>query len=168
MKTDLSRLRELLRDEINTFYDDGGGSPAQVAGRVCEKWPDLIDQLGTSLARQRVTDIARRMMKSWSAAGSAAKEQFVLPGFARHLLADLPAAIWVPDDGDGIYRPLHGPKAASVGEVRAALLALWAQIKADTRKAKALEELVDLCVRIGATDETTVPVALSQYRSAAE
>jgi hypothetical protein len=94
------------------------------------------------------------------------REQLVLPGMVAHVRADLPAAISVPSaddaDDDPIYRPLFGPKCATVGELRAAVAALWKSIADDQRKAEALTQLLDLLINCGAGDGMPVSEALQR------
>ena len=83
------------------------------------------------------------------------------------LAADLPAVIAVPqaDDGDAddpIYRPLYGAKSATVGELRAAVIALQKVIVDDQRKANALTQLLDLLISAGAEDAAPVSAALQE------
>lgn len=82
-------------------------------------------------------------------------------------IGDLPAVIAVPsaddhDDDDPIYRPLFGGKCATVGELRAAVAALWKGIADDQRKAQAPTQLLDLLISAGAGDEVPVSAALQE------
>ena len=145
-KTDFCRLRDCVRDEIASALHDGGGRAREIARSVCAKHRDLIGVLGERLAEDAVTRLVNREIKKWSAVGTAEREQLVLPGMLTHLLTHLPASISVPsaddaDDDDPIYRPLFGPKCATVGELRAAVAALWKSIADDQRKAEALTQL---------------------------
>jgi hypothetical protein len=166
-KTDFCRLRECVRDEIASSLHDGGGRAREIARSVCAKHRDLISMLGDRLAEDAVTRLVNREIKRWSAVGTAAREQLVLPGMLTHLFTDLPASISVPsaedgDDGDPIYRPLFGAKCATVGELRAAVGALWKSIADDQRKAKALTQLLDLLISCGAGDGMPVSEALQR------
>jgi hypothetical protein len=83
------------------------------------------------------------------------------------LRADLPAVIAVPaadggDEDDPIYRPLYGARSATVGELRAAVTALWKGIADDQRKAQALTQLLDLLIRAGASDDVPMSAALQE------
>lgn len=110
-----------------------------------------------------MTRLVNREIKRWSAVGTSTREQLVLPGMLEHLVTDLPAAISVPsEDDDPVYRPLFGPKCATVCELRAAVAALWKSIADDQRKAKALTRVLDLLTSIGAHDDARVSVALEQ------
>jgi len=81
----------------------------------------------------------------------------------------LPAAIAVPsddpddDDGDDdpFYRPLMGPKGATVAELRLALDALWEGIGRDVGKAVVLQDLLELARRAGADDAARVAELLA-------
>ena len=173
-KTDFCRLRDCVRDEIASALHDGGGRAREIARSVCAKHRDLIGVLGERLAEDAVTRLVNREIKKWSAVGTAEREQLVLPGMLTHLLTHLPASISVPsaddaDDDDPIYRPLFGPKCATVGELRAAVAALWKSIADDQRKAEALTQLLDLLISAGAGDDLPVSEALQRTvpRSAA-
>jgi hypothetical protein len=164
-KTDFCRLRDCVRDEIASALHDGGGRARDIARSVCAKYPDLIGVLGERLAEDAVTRLVNREIKRWSAVGTSMREQLVLPGMLAHVRADLPAAISVPsadDDDDPIYRPLFGPKCATVGELRAAVAALWKGIADDQRKAQALTQLLDLLISAGASDGMPVSAALQR------
>ena len=170
--TDFCRLRECVRDEIASSLHDGGGRAREIARSVCVKHRDLISILGERLAEDAVTRLVNREIKRWSAVGTAAREQLVLPGMLTHLFTDLPASISVPsaedgDDGDPIYRPLLGARCATVGELRAAVGALWKSIADDQRKAKALTQLLDLLISFGAGDGMPVSEALQRVHGAA-
>lgn len=138
----------------------------EIARSVCARHRDLIGKLGERLAEDAVTRLVNREIKRWSAVGTSMREQLVLPGMLAHVRADLPAAISVPSaedgDDDPIYRPLFGPKCATVGELRAAVGALWKSIADDQRKAEALTQLLDLLVSGGAGDGMPVSEALQQ------
>jgi hypothetical protein len=121
--------------------------------------------LGERLAEDAITRLVNREIKRWSAVGTSMREQRVLPGMLAHVRADLPAAISVPsaedaDEDDPIYRPLFGQKCATVGELRAAVAALWKGIADDRRKAEALTQLLDLLISTGAGGELPVSEAL--------
>jgi hypothetical protein len=66
------------------------------------------------------------------------------------------------DDDDPIYRPLFGPRCATVCELRAAVAALWKSIADDQRKAKALTRVLDLLTSVGADDDLPASVALER------
>ena len=163
-RTELSRLREAVRDEIAITLRAGGDNARGIARRVCAQHRPLIVALGDRLAEDAVTRLVNGEIKRWSAVGEAAREQLVLPGMLMHLITDLPAAISVPseDDDDPIYRPLFGPRCATVCELRAAVAALWKSIADDQRKAKALTRVLDLLTSVGADDDLPVSVALER------
>ncbi len=159
------RLRDCVRDEIASTLHAGGGRAREIARSVCARHRDLIGMLGERLAEDAVTRLVNREIKRWSAVGTSMREQLVLPGMLAHVRADLPAAISVPsadDDDDPIYRPLFGGKCATVGELRAAVAALWKSIADDQRKAQALTQLLDLLISAGASDGMPVSAALQQ------
>jgi hypothetical protein len=162
------RLRDCVRDEIASTLHEGGGRARDIARSVCARHRDLIGMLGERLAEDAVTRLVNREIKRWSAVGTSMREQLVLPGMLAHVRADLPAAISVPsvDDGDDpIYRPLFGSRCATVGELRAAVAALWKSIADDQCKAKALTQLLDLLISYGAGDGMPVSAALQQANS---
>ncbi|MDG4574450.1 MAG: hypothetical protein P9C36_02600 [Defluviicoccus sp.] len=160
------RLRDCVRDEIASTLHDGGGRARQIARSVCARHPELIGMLGNRLVEDAVTRLVNREIKQWNAVGTSMREQLVLPGMLAHVRADLPAAISVPsaddDDDDPIYRPLFGPKCATVGELRTAVAALWKGIADDQRKARALTRLLDLLISAGAADDRPVSAALQE------
>ena len=161
----LCRLRDCVRDEIASTLHDGGGRARDIARSICVKHRDLIGMLGERLAEDAVTRLVNREVKRWSAVGTSMREQLVLPGLLEHVRADLPAAISVPsadDDDDPIYRPLFGGRCATVGELRAAVAALWKGIADDQRKAQALTQLLDLLISAGAGDDVPVSAALQR------
>lgn len=80
------------------------------------------------------------------------------------IFADLPAVIAVPDNEDGdeeaTYRPLFGPKGATVDELRTAIAALNNSIEDERRKASALESLLTMVSGNPAEDDLPVSEAL--------
>ena len=160
------RLRDYVRDEIASTLHEGGGRAREIARSVCARHRELIGMLGERLAEDAITRLVNREIKRWSAVGTSMREQLVLPGMVAHVRADLPAAISVPSaddaDDDPIYRPLFGPKCATVGELRAAVAALWKSIADDQRKAEALTQLLDLLISCGAGDGMPVSEALQR------
>ena len=88
------------------------------------------------------------------------------------LIGELPAVIAVPsvlpdEDDDPIYRPLFGPKGATVGELRIAVDALWQSIALDQRKAMALTNLLLLVSAGDVNDDTRVIAVLQRIDGAA-
>lgn len=161
--TELSRLREVVRDEIAITLRAGGDHARGIARRVYAQNHPLIVALGDRLAEDAVTRLVNREVKRWGAVGTSMREQLVLPSMLEHLITDLPAAISVPsDDDEPIYRPLFGAKCATVCELRAAVATLWKSIADDQRKAKALTQLLDLLTSLGADDDVAVLVALER------
>jgi hypothetical protein len=169
LRSDLAELRTLVREEISHSMAGGGGSPRQIARLVCARAGGLIETLGQQPAETAVTDMVRKEIKKWAAVGSSAREQLSLPGFAAHILADLPASLCVPvpggdpDDGeDRSYRPLAGKLGITVGEAEAALALLEAGIADDQRKARAIKEALDIARATGATPSTRLAAALAR------
>jgi hypothetical protein len=168
-RSEMTQLRTLVRDEISHAMADGGGSPRQIARLVCARATSLIEALGQQLAENAVTDMVRKEIKKWAAVGSSAREQLSLPGFAAHILADLPASLCVPmpgadptDEEDRSYRPLAGKLGITVGEAEAALALLEAGIADDQRKARAIREALDIARATGATPTTRLSDALAR------
>jgi hypothetical protein len=88
------------------------------------------------------------------------------------LIGDLPAVIAVPsvlpdEDDDPLYRPLFGPKGATIGELRVAVNALWQSIALEQRKAIALNNLLLLVSAGDVTDDTRLTEALQRIAGAA-
>jgi hypothetical protein len=171
LRSDMAHLRTLVRDEINHCMADGGGSPRQIARSVCAKATGLIETLGQQLAENAITDMVRKEIKKWAAVGSSAREQLSLPGFAAHILVDLPASLCVPtpgadpEDEEGrSYRPLAGRHGITVVEAEAALALLEAGIADDQRKARAVREALDIARATGATPTTRLADALARAK----
>ena len=72
-----AELREYIRDEVNATYKLGGGRPREVAVRVIAQHKGLVNDLGDRLAEDAICDMARKMMKSWSAVGSLRKNNSI-------------------------------------------------------------------------------------------
>lgn len=152
----LQALREAVRSEIsNAFEMSGYARPREVARIVCALHPDDVLSIGTRLAEDALTEIARRELKKNTQSREASK-QLQLPGVPQSLIAQLPPAISIPldgemddEDGDGvIYKPLA---QATLADIDAHLALLSTQINADTRRHRALRELRDLALAAGAT-----------------
>lgn len=154
----LQALREAVRSEIsNAFKMSGYARPREVARVVCALHPDDVLSIGTRLAEDALTDLARRELKKNTQSREASK-QLQLPGVPQSLIAQLPPAISIPfegdegdEDGDGeglIYKPLA---QATLADIDAHLALLSTQINADTRRHRALRELRDLALAAGAT-----------------
>lgn len=163
-KTSLRELREIVRDEIAVTMQNGGGKSREIAQAVCAANTDLIEQLGSKLAEDSVTNMVGNEIKKWSAVGSASKRQMALPGMEMHMLRNLPAAISIPtDDSDKedniIFRPIA---KATVYELQAHIALLTKQIDADNAKLDSLSELAKLLQSSGCDAGTTVKDALSK------
>lgn len=97
------------------------------------------------------------------------REQLSLPGFAAHIPTDVPASLCVPiavadpeDDEARSYRPLAGRHGITVAEAEAALALLEAGIADDQRKARAIQEALDIARSVGATPTTRLAEALAR------
>ena len=154
-KATMRLLREAVRSEIsNSFEMFGHAKPREVAQVVCALHREDVLRIGERLAENALTDIARRELKRKPSATERAQLQ--LPGIPDALQAFLPPAISIPPPGvdvesldeDGvIYKPLS---QATLTDIDAHLVLLSAQIKADTRRHRALRELRDLAIAAGA------------------
>jgi len=106
---------------------------------------------------------------SFDPAADAAAEGDRL-GHALSMLGSLPAFVELPDDEDDdnpMFRALFGPKGANVGELRQGIAALSKSIAGDQREAKALTQLLDLIISVGADDDVPVSVALERSNGTA-
>jgi hypothetical protein len=155
----LQALREAVRAEISHAFEiTGHARPRDVARVVCALHPTDVLAIGTRLAEDALTELARRELKkrTGSHEGSC---QLQLPGVPAALAVQLPPAISIPldadvedDEGDRvIYKPLA---QATLADVEAHLELLTKQIDADTRRHRALKELRDLALAAGATDHS--------------
>lgn len=98
---------------------------------------------------------------------AASKSQARLLRFVSELPAVIAAPSTSPDrDDDPVYRPLFGPKSATVGELRIAVDALWQSIALEQRKAIALTQMLLLVSAGRATDDTRVSAALQRIAGA--
>jgi hypothetical protein len=139
---------EALHDAFTAALPTSTIDAYKIAKSVADAHLDLTRSHGYSLVVEALTARVRQWAKRWAATGSSAQEQFVLPLKLRHVLDDLPPAVWVPgksDQDDGNYRTFNGKNPAKVHELRAAVEALDRQIKADTQKYNALKEVLDFC-----------------------
>jgi hypothetical protein len=160
----LTSLRQAVRDEIaHAFAVTGFATPRAIARLVCTAHPEDIRAIGTRLAEDALTEIARREFKQRT--GTAAVAQLQLPHLSDDVVAGLPPAISIPvaggdpDNDDGvIYKPLT---QATLADVEAHLGLLGAQILADTRRHRALKELRDLALAAGATAGSLVLALLA-------
>lgn len=162
----LTGLRQAVRDEIaHAFAVTGFATPRAVARLVCTSHPDEIRVVGTRLAEDALTQIARREFKQRT--HSPGSDQLQLPHLPDHIVDALPPAISVPvpvrdpDDEEGvIYKPLA---QATLADIEAHLTLLADQIQADTRRHRALKELRDLAVAAGADSESLVLALLTKF-----
>ncbi len=155
---ELALLRQAVRDEIsNAFASMGFARPRGIAHLVCSANPQAVSLIGTRLAEDALTDMARRELKN-STHDSATQRQLRLPGIPEVMLNLLPPAISIPsessdDDEDVIYKPLD---QVSFGELAAHIDLLSVQINADIRRHRALAELHDMALAYGATAQSRV------------
>ena len=154
----LTHLREAVRDEIvNAFESVGFAKPRHIARLVCAANPGAIADIGSRLAEDALTDMARRELKS-NSEGRECHLQMRLPGVPDHVTKLLPPAISIPssEDGDGdavIYKPLA---QVTFDELKVHLELLSNQITADIRRHRALTELHDMALARGAVGENCV------------
>ena len=161
----MTHLRQAVRGEIaHAFAVTGYAKPRDIARQVCAAFPDDIQAVGTHLAEDALTGIARSLLKH-STRNQLAATQLQLPWPDQPVSDALPDAISIPtadgDPGDEdrvIYKPLA---RATVSDLDAHLELLAAQITADTRRHRALKELRDLALAMGATPESRVLAALT-------
>lgn len=163
-------LREAVRAEISHAFEvTGHARPRDIARVVCALHPDDVLSIGTRLAEDALTEIARRELKK-NTQGRDLVSQMQLPGVPETLTAQLPPAISIPFDGDEddedgegvIYKPLA---QATLADVNAHLQLLATQINADTRRHRALKELRDLALAAGATDHNPLLSAFGTAES---
>ena len=163
-------LREAVRAEISHAFEvTGHARPRDVARVVCALHPDDVLSIGTRLAEDALTEIARRELKK-NTQGRDLVSQMQLPGVPETLTAQLPPAISIPldaevedEDGEGaIYKPLA---QATLADVNAHLQLLATQLSADTRRHRALKELRDLALAAGATDHSPLLSAFGTAES---
>jgi hypothetical protein len=154
----MTHLRHAVRGEIaQAFEVVGYARPRDIARQVCAAFPQDIQAVGSRLAEDALTDMARTLLKA-SSRHAATPVQLVLPGFEAPGTDALPEAISIPAAGDGhedgvIYKPLS---RATVSDLDAHLALLSGQIVADTRRHRALKELRDLALALGATPDSLV------------
>jgi hypothetical protein len=159
----MTRLREAVRLEISTCFDHRGyAKPRDVARAVCSAYPEQVASLGTRLAEDALTDVARRELKQ-TTREQGHHLQMLLPGMNEHLRALLPPAISLPapeseDEEAVIYKPLS---QATLADLDAHLELLSSQITADTKRFRALKELRDLARVAGAAAASRVLATLA-------
>ena len=161
----LTHLRDAVREEIsNAFESVGFAKPRHIARLVCAANPDSIAAIGSRLAEDALTDMARRELKS-NTEQRECHLQMLLPGVPDEVTHLLPPAISIPcnDLGEGdadavIYKPLA---QVTFDELKAHLNLLSSQITADIRRHRALTELHDMALAMGATSEDCVFDVLS-------
>jgi hypothetical protein len=169
----MSELRHAVREVISdAFTSVGYAKPRDIAREVCVRFPGSIHSVGTRLAEDALTEIARGILKK-SAPRAKGPSQLSLPGLDAPIAEHLPDAISVPvggevgdDEDQVIYKPLS---RATVADLKAHLQLLVQQIAADTRRHRVLKEVLDLALALGAADEAPVLDAIGSlsYRRAA-
>ena len=156
----LTHLREDVREEINNAFESVGfAKPRHIARLVCAANPGAIADIGSRLAEDALTDMARRELKS-NTEQRDCHLQMLLPGVPDAVTQLLPPAISIPcnDAGVGdidavIYKPLA---QVTFDELKAHLDLLSSQITADIRRHRALTELHDMALAMGATAQARV------------
>ena len=156
----MTQLRFAVREVIaDAFSTAGYAKPRDIAREVCVRFPDSIHSVGTRLAEDALTEIARGLLKK-SAPRAKGPSQLSLPGLDGPIAEHLPDAISVPvsadigdDDEQVIYKPLS---KATVADLKAHLQMLVQQIAADTRRHRVLKEVLDLALALETVDETPV------------
>jgi hypothetical protein len=155
----MTQLRHAVRGEIAQAFEGAGyARPRDIARQVCATFPDEIRTVGHRLAEDALTDLARSLLKQ-STRHALAAAQLQLPGLDLPVTGALPDVISIPAEGDAgdedgvTYKPLS---RATVRDLEAHLALLGVQIAADTRRHRALKELRDLALAMGATPDSLV------------
>lgn len=156
----MTQLRFAVREVIaDAFSTAGYAKPRDIAREVCVRFPGSIHSVGTRLAEDALTEIARGVLKK-TAPRAKGPSQLSLPGLDGPIAERLPEAISVPmgaeacdDEEQVIYKPL---RRATVADLKAHLQLLVQQIAADTRRHRVLKEVLDLALALGAADEAPV------------
>ncbi|MEJ5368057.1 MAG: hypothetical protein WHT08_07055 [Bryobacteraceae bacterium] len=161
-----SELNEAIRETVAGFCAAGRRFlNRDIVDAVIEQYGDLFNELGRELAREKLFDLARRVMKT------AAE---VTEGDARVQLGldlpefDMPNMIAVPVDSSN---PLNGDcewvpvLSATVADLDANLRMLDLQIAADQRKRRSVFALRQRVVAvIGEASDLTVAEAVALAR----
>lgn len=153
-----THLREAVRNEITQSFDClGYAKPRDIAKLVCTAHPESIASIGAQLAENAITDIARRELKN-STKNCESSMQMLLPGVPEVMARLLPPAISIPseeasNDEGVIYKPLV---KVTYGELGAHLDMLTSQIQADISRHRALTELHDMALAMGAKCDSCV------------
>ena len=154
----LTHLREAVRNEITQSFDCFGfAKPRDIAKLVCTANPDSIAAIGAQLAENAITDVARRELKN-STKSCESSMQMLLPGVPEVMARLLPPAISIPSEDDSndegvVYKPLA---KVTFGELVAHLDMLTSQIRADISRHRALTELHDMALAMGAIGDSCV------------
>ena len=92
----MTQLRFAVREVIaDAFSTAGYAKPRDIAREVCVRFPDSIHSVGTRLAEDALTEIARGLLKK-SAPRAKGPSQLSLPGLDGPIAEHLPEAISVP------------------------------------------------------------------------
>jgi len=156
--SNLTQLREAVRSEILQAFDClGFAKPRDIAKLVCYANPDSVAAIGAQLAENAITDVARRELKN-STKSCESSMQMLLPGLPEVMARLLPPAISIPSDDDSndecvVYKPLA---KVTFGELGAHLDMLTSQIQADISRHRALTELHDMALSMGANVQSCV------------
>lgn len=154
----LTHLREAVRNEITQSFDCFGfAKPRDIAKLVCTANPESIAAIGAQLAENAITDVARRELKN-STKSCESSMQMLLPGVPEVMARLLPPAISIPSEDDSndegvVYKPLA---KVTFGELGAHLDMLTSQIRADISRHRALTELHDMALAMGAIGDSCV------------
>lgn len=154
----LTHLREAVRNEITQSFDClGYAKPRDIAKLVCTANPERIAAIGAQLAENAITDVARRELKN-STKNCESSMQMLLPSVPEVMARLLPPAISIPSEDDSndegvVYKPLA---KVTFGELSAHLGMLSSQIQADISRHRALTELHDMALAMGAIGESCV------------
>ena len=90
------QLRQAVREVIaETFASTGYAKPRDVARQVCASFPEAIESVGSRLAEDALTEIARGLLKKATQNPQAAT-QLQLHWLDAPLTANLPVAISIP------------------------------------------------------------------------
>jgi len=156
--SDLTHLRKAVRDEIaHAFMEVGFAKPRDIARRVFATQFENINSVCGRLAKDALTNLARRELRSTHHSCKPALQIRML-GVPQYIINQLRSTISIPgcdvdDDEAVIFKPLF---FVTIAEFEAHLQLLSDQITADKRRHSALRELRDQQIAAGATGESRV------------
>jgi hypothetical protein len=156
-----SELMEAIRCCVAGFRDAGQRFwNKDVVDAVITRNPLLLDELGQQLAREKVFDLTRRVMKT---AVEMSEKDAQLELGLKHDGFEMPGMIAVPVD---VHHPLNGDcewvpvTEATISDLDANLLMLDSQIAADQRRRRNIFLLRQRVVAVvGENSELTVAQA---------